>query len=78
MVRYITHDETLQGDALFNARGAHQVLLEEADGAKSESQRPEPHGGDGAAAVPSPVSGARAGGSSMGTRRRLMGFCKVS
>ena len=28
--------------------------------------------------VGSPVSGVRAGGSSMGTRRRLMGFCKVS
>ena len=35
MVRFITHDETLTGDDLFNARGAHQVLLEEADGAKS-------------------------------------------
>ena len=36
MVRFITHDATLTGDDLFNARGAHQVkvLLEEADGAQ--------------------------------------------
>ena len=32
MVRFITTPDGLAGDALFAARGAHEVLLEEADG----------------------------------------------